>query len=353
MKKIELDNESFFKNEYKTDFTFLHHTGNVWGIGCSAFNKKAIQKVNLLKQRPLDKTFIVLIDSCESLKKLDIKISDKNKRILKQFYPGNLTAIMNCSHPKLQHLAIDGKVAFRIPTSYLLRKSIKKIGTPIISTSINISNQPPENDYNLILKKFDNWFDFELVTEVPSEQNNEVSTIVDFSEDTPKLIRNGSIDFEEIKLAADKPQILFVCTGNTCRSPLAELYCSSVSTKFRFQSAGTNVSDEKISKNSKQILNDMQIKTDSFIPQKMNDDLLQDSQIILAMNINHKNKLVEKFPSSKHKIFTFAEFVNEKKDIEDPFGEDINIYQNTFTQIKNYCDILLENYHKLINKLEG
>ena len=263
--------------------------------------------------------------------------------------PGNLTAIFECKLPELQHLAIDGKIAFRIPTSNELRETIKRINSPIISTSINVSGEPPEKKKSHIIEKFEDWFDFEILSSISKDVIPESSTIVDFTNNTPILIREGSIKFSKL----NNLQILFVCTGNTCRSPLAELYSKTKKSNFIFNSAGIKASCEPINKNSVKVLSEENIDGFEFLSKNVDSELVENSLIVLTMENKHKEFLIKHYPNQHHKFFTFADFVDENADISDPFGEDLATYRSTFKIIKKYCDKLITfDAEAIINRLE-
>ncbi|MEA1972029.1 MAG: L-threonylcarbamoyladenylate synthase [Candidatus Cloacimonadota bacterium] len=352
MKKVSITEDKFFRR-FNFDQTILHFTGNIYGIGASIYSKQAITKIDSLKDRIENKNYIVLVHNWDFLNEFNIEIDDNIKLLIQQYLPGNLTAILPCSISKIMHITNNSKVAFRIPTSSVLRQFIQKIGTPIISTSINISGEPAVTDYQEIVSKYQHWFDIELATNEENSIDAQPSTIVDFSDSSLHLIRDGSIPFSQIKKSHSKKKILYVCTGNTCRSPLAELYSKSINTSYEFMSAGIDAKNEFISDNSRKILNNLKIDSSKFISKNVDEEAIQSSLIILAMSNKHKNYLLEKYQNYSHKIFSFSEFIDEKETIADPYGEDLSTYQKIFSQIKKYIEKLLQmETQEIIKKLE-
>jgi hypothetical protein len=115
----------------------------------------------------------------------------------------------------------------------MIRRMINLVGEPIVSTSINLSNLPPESDLNRIKERYASWFDLGIIPNPKRlDPNPEPSTIIEFlDKDDPgnvahtediKCIREGSIPFYEVKQAFNRPTIMFLCTANICRSPIAE-----------------------------------------------------------------------------------------------------------------------------------
>ena len=223
------NNES--KLDLYEDSIFLHYTGSMFGIGCSAFSKEAIAKINLLKDRKNKSGYIVLIPEIDWLKRFDVQITPKVHRILQQYWAAELSVVLEVPDPKFQDISQNGKVAFRIPTDELLRDFIVKMDQPIISTSVNKSGKKPVQNLDEILTGFESWFDFAILPDDVQQSNNLPSTIIEFSGEELSLLREGSIPFSEIELSYEAPQILFVCTGNTCRSPIAEYLTKRIITE--------------------------------------------------------------------------------------------------------------------------
>ena len=335
---------------------FLHFTGNIFGIGCSAFNDEAINKILKLKQRNEKKGFIVLFSSIEQARKYSIPLL-KNRKVvslLNQYLPGNLTALLEIENRQFDAVSVNRKIAFRIPRTKVLRDFINRIGTPILSTSINIAGQPYCTDLNTLHEQYSHWFDYGLYNAAEPADEPKPSTILDFDEygKQVKCLREGSIPFAEIQEAYDRPLIQFVCIGNICRSPLAEYYVrkkiDELGLPFTTASCGLFDESRVISEHSKFILDTNKIPIGKRMSITIDGIIVRKSLILICMSKDIKKYVITKFPEAAEKTYTFAEFTNNKQDIDDPYGLEFEQFEKVWRQIKQYTEPLIETLQGLV-----
>lgn len=135
-------------------------TDTIPGLSCLALDQDAISRMDVVKNRTPDKSYIVLIGSLEQLDLFGIQPLEKHKRCLNRFWPGPVSVVIPGVGQQFSHL--DGVVeglAFRLPDDEQIRNLCLEIG-PLVSTSANLSGEPPIMNISEIARCFDGMIDF-------------------------------------------------------------------------------------------------------------------------------------------------------------------------------------------------
>ena len=132
--------------------------------------------------------------------------------------------------------------------------------------------------------------------------------------------------------------VLFVCTANICRSPLAMgLLRQKVNGQgdWQIDSAGTwTTGGEAISRNSDAVLRQRGVVLKDFASQPVTQELLENYQLILTMTKSHKEALQIEFPEIAKRIYLLSEMAGQNYDIDDPYGGPLAEYEITAREIE-------------------
>jgi len=163
--------------------TIIYPTDSIWGIGCDATNQKAIDKIFQIKERPLEKNMLILVDHVEKIQQYVDKIPKiawdlitKTTRPTTFIYP-------NVKNLPKSLIASDGSIGIRITTNDFCKRLIRLLGNPIVSTSANISGNKPAHYFHEIHQEIINQVDYIVNPEISIICDNKPSTIIRFIDD--------------------------------------------------------------------------------------------------------------------------------------------------------------------------
>lgn len=128
-------------------------------------------------------------------------------------------------------------------------------------------------------------------------------------------------------------KILVVCTGNICRSPLAEFWLrQQLGEEARVESAGTGaLVGMKADPLAIEVGHRHGLDLDSHIARQVTPTMLRDADLVLAMEGGHRRALLEIAPWAQGKVWRFGHASNE--DVADPYGLGRDVFESVFGNI--------------------
>ncbi len=178
-------------------------TDTVYGIGAAAGNDAAVRRLYAVKGRAPDKPLPLLIADAADATRL-AEVTPVARTLMARLWPGGLTIVMRKS-PGLRSLALAGQetVALRVPDHWLVRDMIRLLGEPLTGTSANRAGAPPPVSASEVALQLGEMVSL-LIDGGPCRQRVE-STVVDLTQDGPRIVREGAVSRGEIEEALGRP----------------------------------------------------------------------------------------------------------------------------------------------------
>jgi L-threonylcarbamoyladenylate synthase len=173
----------------KTGGIVVCPTDTVYGFLADAANKKAVEKIYKIKNRPESKFLPIFVKDIKMTKKLAF-INEEQEKILNKKWPGKYTFILNRKKGVELYGIDEDTIALRLPKYKFLNDLLKKINKPLVQTSVNISGQPPLTKIKEIIEIFKNKENRpDLIINAGNLPKSKPSTIIDLTKNKIKTLR--------------------------------------------------------------------------------------------------------------------------------------------------------------------
>ncbi len=199
-------------------------TETVYGIAARADDGEAIRSLRELKDRPAEVALTWHVGTREAVESFE-PLQPLARRLAKRYWPGPLTLILRGVPDGLDHMARDGWTGLRLPAHRATSGLLGALDFPVVMSSANPHGGTPCTEAREVAERFSGRL--ALVVDGGPARIGESSGVLRVGPGRFELHREGLLPLADLQRTAGL-RLGFACTGNTCRSPMAEVLARSV-----------------------------------------------------------------------------------------------------------------------------
>jgi L-threonylcarbamoyladenylate synthase len=347
----------------------VYPTDTLYGFGVDAKNQVAMDRLYALKGRDKNKPVSVIVKNINHAREIVGDIYEYETNIFNRLLPGKITLILKArKRIELPRLNEFKKVAVRIPHHQICKILVEMANTPLTSTSVNLSAKGSLNDTKKIIDLFNDRVD--VIIDAGSPGTSKGSTVLDLCTMPPTMVREGDVTAGQLKKILgydvrnrypEKYVITFVCSGNICRSPMAEGVLKNIVSESRYKnrvdviSAGTlNIKDSPPTIEAIDVAQNQDIDISKHRSRGLNEDVMRKSNLIICMALDHIHYIQEHFPQYRSKVFLLRQWQLDNKlsnpSVSDPIGRSFSFYENILNEIRMEIKRILPEIYRRIDE---
>ena len=194
-------------------------TETVYGLAARADDPDALARLAAVKERDPARALTWHAASAEAVLAARVPLAGLVGRLGARYWPGPLTLVLPAATPALAAVAVDGWSGVRVPAHDGTRELLARCEFPVVASSANTSGEDPLLTAEDVHAAFGTKLD--LVLDGGPSRLGEPSAVLAVGPGRFEVLREGMLTAHDLRATAGL-NLLFVCTGNTCRSPMAE-----------------------------------------------------------------------------------------------------------------------------------
>ncbi len=327
-------------------------TETVYGIACRV-EPTALARLDRLKDRDGGKHYTLHIGQIEEYRKYVPRVGLRAEKLIREGWPGPLTLVFEADARLIAESTArlgsdiagtiykEGSIGIRCPDHPVASVLLRLVSHPVVAPSANRGGQDPPQDAGRVVAELSD--DLDIILDAGPCKYGTSSTVAMVGAKEIQLLREGAFTVEQLKKMSEIT-FLFVCTGNTCRSPMAE----GLFRKYLAEKIGCNV--DELADRGYKVLSAGTMKLvgapasveaqtacalkgvdiGSHMSRPLSRSLIDASDFIYCMTQTHCDQVTHLSPEAEHKCRLLA----ADGEVPDPIGQS----QEYFNRCAGYIE---------------
>jgi len=335
-------------------------TETVYGLAARALDEDMVRKLSEVKGRKTGHPLPVAIRSAAEARDYAPDLSPLARRLARRCWPGPVTLVVTDSHPDSlvrqlprsvrQAVSPYQTVGLRVPGHQVLLDVLQMIAGPLTLTSANRTGQPDPRTAEEVYEALGD--DVDMILDDGPSRFGQPSSVVRVHENRFEVLRSGVVPEQALERLS-RLMILFVCTGNTCRSPMAELMMQKLLGQHlgcspdEVENRGIVVASSGIAammggratEEATEAMLESGLDLTNHETQPLTAPLVQHADFIFTMTNAHRHAILTQWPDAAERTHLLTP---DNSDVSDPIGGTIESYRKCAAQIRTSLEARIE-----------